>query len=43
MKESFKLKENMDLARDLCIELSQRIRPDLKRDIQAVIKTLSFG
>jgi hypothetical protein len=43
MKESFKLKENMDLARDLCIELGQKLRPELKREIQAVIKALSSG
>jgi len=27
MKESFKQKETMDLARDLCIELCPKLRP----------------
>ena len=41
MKESFLLKENMDVAREICIELHQRLSPDFKRQIQAVIKTLT--
>lgn len=31
----------MDLARELCIEIHQKLSPDFKRQIQTVIKTLT--
>jgi len=43
MRESFQLKETIDVARELCVELRNSLSKNQRTQACQIIKVLSFG